>query len=211
MTTIRTIKLLALSALALSAIGAVSATGAQAGVFTAGAYPATITGTSAAAAHEFSTVLGVIKCGPTFHSKMEAAAGTLTVVPNYGTSCGIGGNQVHVTNNGCDFRWHAGNTKEMDVVGGSMDVVCPDTKIDFEITSEPVCHLTVPGQNALGPLLYTDNTEAEDVVMHFGLEGISYILDNGCPEVGFFANGTYKGTSTVTADHEGAGTSFSVD
>lgn len=205
----RTFRLLGSTVLAIMAMGTIAATGAQAGTFTAGAYPATITGTTGVA-HEFTTALGVMKCLPTFHSKLEAAGGTLTVVPNYGTSCKLGETLVHVTNNGCDFRWNAGETKEMDVVGGSMDIVCPDNKIDFEITLEPVCHLTVPAQNGLGPLLYTDNTEAEDVVMHFGLEGITYILDNGCPEVGMFANGTYKGTSTIKADHEGA-TSFSVD
>ncbi|HEY8502878.1 MAG TPA: hypothetical protein VIL21_09340 [Solirubrobacterales bacterium] len=211
MNTFRTIKVLALSALALVAISAVSATGAQAGTFTAGAYPATITGSSAAGSHEFITQLGVMKCAPTFDSKMEAEAATLTVVPNYGTSCKLGEKLVHVTNNECDFRWNAGATVEMDVVKGSMEIACPDNKIDFEITSEPVCHLTVPAQNGLGSLLYTNNTEAEDVTLHFGLEGIFYELDNGCPEVGAFANGVYKGTSTLKADAGGAGTSFQVD
>lgn len=207
----RTIKLAVLSALALIAIGAMSATGAQAGTFTAGAYPATITGSSAAASHEFTTQLGVMKCAPTFHSKMEAAVVTLTVTPTYGTSCKIGESQVHVKNNGCDFAWHAGETREMDEVGGSMDILCPDTKIDFEITSEPVCHLTVLPQMGLGSLLFTNNTEAEDVILHFSLAGISYILDNGCPVVGAFGNGVYKGTSTLKADAEGgAGTSFDV-
>lgn len=207
----RQLRIVGLALLAIAAANAAVASGARAGEFTAGEYAATITGTSAAASHEFITQLGVMKCAPTFDSKLEAASGTLTVVPNYGTSCGIGGKQVHVTNNGCDFRWHAGATKEMDAVGGSMDIVCPDNKIDFEITSEPVCHLTVPAQNELGSLLYTNNTEAEDVVMHFGLEGIFYELDNGCAVVGAFANGVYKGTSTLTADHGGAGTSFQVD
>ncbi|HEX6780686.1 MAG TPA: hypothetical protein VF125_01510 [Solirubrobacterales bacterium] len=206
------IKLMALSALALVTLGAVGATGAQAGIFTAGSYPATITGSSAAAAHEFTTQLGVMKCAPTFHSKLEAAVVTMTVAPTYGTSCKIGENQVHVKNNGCDFAWHAGETGEMDEVGGSMDILCPDTKIDFEITSEPVCHLTVPAQMGLGSLLFTNNTEAEDVILHFGLEGISYVLDNGCPVVGAFANGVYKGTSTLKADAEGgAATYFRVD
>lgn len=210
MKTSRKLRLAGLALLAFCAVAALGPAQSQAGEFTAGEYTATITGTTAVA-HEFTTALGVMKCAPTFHSKLEAAGGTLTVAPNYGTNCKLGEKLVHVSNNGCDFRWHAGMTKEMDVVGGSMDIVCPDNKIDFEITSEPICHLTVPAQNELGPLLYTDNTEAEDVVMHFGLEGINYILDNGCPEVGFFANGTYKGTSTVKADFEGAATSFSVD
>jgi hypothetical protein len=207
----RQIRALGLALLAVFTTAAVTASAAQAGEFTAGEYPATITGSSAAASHEFITQLGVMKCGPTFDGKLEAAAATLTVVPNYGTSCKLGEKLVHVTNNGCDFRWHAGGTLEADVVNGSMDIVCPDNKIDFEITSEPICHLTVPAQNELGTLFYTNNTAAEDVTLHFALEGISYILDNGCPEVGAFANGVYKGTSTLKAEHEAAATSFKVD
>lgn len=212
MNAIRTIKLLALSALALVAIGAVSATGAQAGTFTAGAYPATITGSSASGSHEFTTQLGVMKCGPTFHGKMEAASGTLTVTPNYGTGCSIGGKVVHVKNNGCDYRWHAGTTQEFDVVTGSMDIVCPgENKIDFEITSLPICHVTVPAQNNLGMLTYTNDTLAQDVNLDFGLEFVFYELDNGCSVVGAFGNGAYKGGSTLKADAGGAGTSFEVD
>lgn len=211
MNTFRTIKLLALSALALIALGAVSATGAQAGTFTAGSYPATITGTSAAGSHEFSTQIGVIKCAPSFHGVLGAASELLTLNPNYGT-CGIEGKVVHVNDNGCDFRLRAGATIEMDVVGGAMNIVCPDgAKIDFEITSEPICHVTVPGQNELGPLRYTNDTEAEDVNLHFQIEGIFYELDMGCPVVGAFFGG-YKGTSTFKADAEGgAGTWFEVD
>lgn len=211
MTTIRTIKLLALSALALVAIGAVSATSAQAGTFTAGSYPATITGSSAAGSHEFSTAIGVINCQPSFHGVLGAASEFLTLNPNYGT-CGIEGKVVHVNDNGCDFRLRAGATIEQHVVGGSMNIICPDNaKIDFEITSEPICHVTVPGQNELGPLRYTTNTEADDVSLHFQIEALFYELDMGCPVVGAFFGG-YKGTSTLKADAEGgAATWLEVD
>jgi len=207
----RQLRLLGLAMLALVATGALGATGAQAGVFTAGAFPATVTG-STSEAHEFGTLLGTMKCGPSFDAKLEAASGTLTVVPNYGTSCKLGIRVVHVKNNGCDFRWNAGNTQEADVVSGSMDIVCPDNqKMDFEVTSEPVCHLTVPGQAELGTLTYTNNTAAGDVDLDFNLGNVFYELDNGCPFVGAFFGGTYKGSSTLTADHEGAGTTFQVD
>lgn len=210
MNTFRTFKLLALSALALVAIGAVSATSAQAGTFTAGSYPATITGTSAMGSHEFSTQIGVIKCQPSFHGVLGAASEFLTVNPNYGT-CGIEGNVVHVNDNGCDFRLRANATIAMHVVGGSMNIICPDgAKIDFEITAEPVCHVTVPGQNELGPLRYTTDTEADDVDLDFQIEGLFYELDMGCPQVGAFFGG-YKGESTLKADAEGgAATWFEV-
>ena len=212
MNTFRTIRLLAAAALVFVAFGAVSATGVQAGTFKAGAYPATITGTSAAASHEFTTQLGVMKCAPSFHSEMAADSEVLTVTPNYGTSCTIGGKQVHVNNNGCDFRFHAGATQMADVVTGSMDIFCPTgAKMDFEITSEPTCHLTVPGQAEIGTLTYTNNTMAKDVTLDFGLEFIFYELDFGCAVVGAFMNGSYKGSSTLKADNEGAGTPFKVE
>lgn len=212
MNTFRMIKLLALSALALVALGALSATAAQAGTFTAGAYPATITGSTAAGAHEMKTQLGTMNCGPSFHGVMEAASETLTLTPNYGTTCSIGGNQVHVKNNGCDFRLHAGATKEVDVITGSMDIVCPaESKMDFEITSATTCHLTIPAQNNLGTLTYTNNTAAQDVNLDFKLEFFFYELDVGCSTVGAFFDGFYGGTSTLKADAGGAGTSFQVD
>jgi hypothetical protein len=207
----RTIKTLGMAVLAVLAIGAIAASAAQAGAFTAAGYPATITG-SAVGSHELGTELGVLKCGPTFHGELAAASAELTLTPNYGTSCSIGGKEVHVNNNGCDYLLHAAATVEADVVSGSMDVKCPaGNKMDFEITSMPTCHLTVPAQAGLGTLTYTNRTAAKDVDLDFKIEGLFYELDFGCAVVGGFANGTYKGTSTLKADHEGAATSFGVD
>jgi hypothetical protein len=207
----RQLRLLGLAVLALVATGAISATGAQAGLFTAGAYPATITGSSVGA-HILHTEIGNMACAPTFHGVLEGPAEELTLVPTYGTSCEIGMKEVHVTNNGCDFKIHAGNTLEEDAVAGTMDIVCPEgNAMDFEITSNPICHLTIPGQAGLSALTYTNRTMAKDVDVDFSIGELVYRLDNNCSVVGNFANGTYGGTSTLKADNGGAATSFGVD
>lgn len=208
----RKIRLLDLALLATTAVSVVPATSAQAGTFTAGAYPATLTG-AAVGTHEFTTALGVMECAPSFHGVQAAAAAQITVTPLYGASCSIGGLPVHVNRNGCDFRLLAGNTVGMDEVAGSMELLCPEgNRLDFEITGVmQVCHLTVPPQGVLGPLTYTDRTFVNDVDIDFNVVSVGYILDMGCPEVGPFPNGTYVGTTTLKTDHEGMTTPNQVD
>lgn len=206
----RNLKALGLAALAALAIGAVSASAAQAGTFTAGAYPATITGQNVGGSHEFTTVLGAMKCGVKFHGTLAAASQDLTLTPEYGTSCQLGGNEVHVNNNGCDFLFHAGNTVVADQVKGSVDVKCPTgNRIDFEVTSMVTCHITVPEQLGLTHVTYTDQTVPKDVEADLHLTGLLYELDFGCAFVGTFG-ATYTGTTTLASDNEGVD-SFTVD
>lgn len=208
----RQLRVLGLALLALVAFGAFNAVGAQAGTFTAGAYPATVTG-SAVGMHLLGTELGVMECAPTFDGELAAASEELTLTPTYGTSCKLGAKEVHVTNNGCDFRLHAGNTLVEDRVAGTMDIICPEgMAIDFEITSMPICHLTIPGQAGLSSLVFTNRTMAKDVDLDFGIVELVYHLGGNCPGgPATYANGTYGGTSTLTADNEGAATAFGVD
>jgi hypothetical protein len=210
MTLPRPLRLLGLALLAGVATSAVCAAGAQAGTFTAGAYPATITSENIIPV-QFTTQLGTMICEPTLHGELGAASEALTVTPSYGATCRIGGKGVHVKNNGCDFRLQAGATKEGSEVEGSMDIVCPaGKKIDFEITSVPVCHLTVPGQSELGSIRYT-NMVQKDIVAHFEIGLVFYELDAGCSTVGSFSDGEYDATTTLMADSEGLGTSLKVD
>ena len=202
MNTFRRIKLLALAALALVAFGAVNAAGAQAGTFTAAAYPATITGQNVGGAHVFNTEVGMMNCNVMFHGELTAASSELTLTPTY--NCGIGGLAVDVNLNGCDYVFHAGETMAMHEVGGSMDILCPEeAEIDFEITSMVTCHLTVPEQLGLEAITYTNRTMARDVDADMSLGEIAYGLDPGCPVMGTFANGTYGGTTTLKSDNEG--------
>lgn len=206
---IRKLGVSGLAFLAALAASAALASAAQAGQFTAGAYPATITGQNVGGAHQFNTELGVMNCNVTFDGELAAASEELTLTPTY--NCGIGGLEVDVHMNGCDYVFHAGGTLAMDEVAGSMDIVCPEEeKIDFEITSMPVCHLTVPQQLGLETLTYTDRTMAKDVDADMALGEIVYRLDEGCTVEGNFANGAYGGTTTLKSDNEGVD-AFSVD
>jgi hypothetical protein len=202
-----------LCAVMLAAVAtAVVASAAQAGTFTAGAYPATLTG-AAVGNHELTTELGTMNCAPTFHGEQAAAAAEVTLVPNYGAGCTINGLAVDVFRNGCDFVLHAGNTLGMDEVAGSMDIVCPEgSHLDFAVTGMLPCHLTIPAQEGIGPIVYTDRTFVKDVDIDFNVVSILYGLHGaGCPVVGAFPNATYTGTSTLRADNEGMPTPNTVD
>lgn len=208
----RNLKALGLAALALVAIGAMAAPAAQAGKFTAGTYPATITGQNVGF-HHFTTVLGTMTCAEAkSHGQLTEESESLTLSVDFGTSCTLEGNVVHVKNNGCDFLYKAGETTGTHKVDGTVQVKCPTgAAIDFEITSMQVCHLTVGEQMALGHVVYTSNTIPNDVDVDMHLTGLIYKLDLGCPFVGTFG-GTFVGTTTLKADAEGGvGTPFRVD
>jgi hypothetical protein len=208
----RQLRTLGAAVLAVALIAAVSASAAQAGTFTAGAFPATLTG-SAVGNHELTTELGTMECAPSFHGEQAAAAAEVTLVPNYGAGCMINGLEVDVFRNGCDFALHAGNTLAMDEVSGSMDIKCPEgNRLDFVVTGMALCHLTIPAQEGIGPITYTDRTAAKDVDIDFNVVSILHGLHGaGCPVVGPFPNATYVGTSTLRTDNEGMPTPNTVD
>lgn len=208
----RQLRLLGLTLLAVVAGGSAVATGAQAGVFTAGAYPATLTGQTVGGPHTLTTELGAMGCEPRFHGEQAGPSPEITLSLLYGTSCGIGGFQVHFIPNGCDYQLHAGATLFEDAVGGFMDVKCPaGNRINIEITSFPICRITIPEQFALASITYTNRTLAKDVDVDFNVIGLEYELDPGCPVVGFFNNGEYTGTTTLTTDNAGVPVPNAVD
>jgi hypothetical protein len=203
---------LGLSLLAAIAGSAFAVASAQAGVFTAGAYPATLTGQTVGGPHTLTTELGAMGCEPKFHGEQAAASPEITLSLLYGTSCGIGGNVVHFIPNGCDYQLHAGATLFEDAVGGWMDVKCPAGKrINIEITSFPICRITIPEQFAVASITYTNRTLAKDVDVDFNVLGLEYELDAGCPVVGFFTTGEYTGTTTLTTDNGGVPVPNAVD
>lgn len=137
-----------------------------------------------------------------------------------GNTCHLGMKEVDVNNNGCDFVVHATATAGEGAVEGKLDIVCPENNVmDFQVTSNPVCHLTIPAQANLGTLTYTNHPMAKDVDLDFNIDvdldfnivELFCRLDNNCPAAGNHANGTYRGISTLKADNEGAETSFGVD
>ena len=211
MNKLRAIQVLALAGLALLAVAAGGVSSAQAGTFTAGQYPATVVGTNVVP-HTITTNLGAMECVPVFHGVLAAASEELTLSPGYGP-CSLGAKEVDVHLNGCDYLLHAGNTSGEHSVAGTMDIVCPAGKmIDFEVTSLPVCHLTVPPQTGLSAVTYTNWTGAGDVKLDFEIGELAYGLDMGCPGPGTYANGTFTGITTFVGFKEpGIQTLFKVD
>lgn len=211
----RKLKAIGLSALALLAIGAVSAPAAQAGEFEAGVFPATITGQNINGPHEITTELGVMGCAINFEGELAEASEELTLTPIFG-NCFIGGNPVDVLTNGCDFRFNAGATLGMDMVEGSLDLICPaGNAITFGVTNGGmmfVCGMKVPEQLGLGEVTYRTTTMAmpQDVDVVFNIEGMAYELGPNCPVAGAFANGEYAGESTLRAHSEAMWTPFRV-
>ncbi|HET8814966.1 MAG TPA: hypothetical protein VFM51_08420 [Solirubrobacterales bacterium] len=209
MKTSRKLRSALLALIAFCALAALGPAQSQAGEFTAAEYPATITGQNVGV-HELTTEIGVMECEMTFDGPLVEPSETLTVVPTYGTGCTIEGLMVHVSNNGCDFLLHAGETLGEHEVGGTMDIQCPvGNAIDFEITAMMFCHLTVPAQEGLA-VKFQNSTMFPDAHLNTNVQGLTYRLDPGCPVVGNYNNGTYTGTTTVKADHGGMGTGFAV-
>jgi hypothetical protein len=210
MNTVRKMKALGLSALALLAIGGASASSAQAGEFETLNAPATITGVNIAGPHEITTNLGVMNCPVTYEGELAEASEDLTLTPVFGP-CGLEGKEVDVETNGCDIRFHAGNTLGFGFVEGSMDVICPaGNKIDFGITNSGGCHIGIPEQVGLGEVTYRNTTMPADVDVEFNIQGLAYELGVNCPEVGAFANGEYLGESTLGAHSGGMATPLAV-
>jgi hypothetical protein len=201
---------LGLAVLAVFALSAVAAAAAQAGQFTAGAYPSTVKG--GVGIHLIETEVGTMICSEKLDGDLAAAAETLTITPDFGTTCTLNGKEVHFNANGCDYLLYAGATKGMDEVEGSLDLQCPpEQRMDFEITSMPICHLLIPEQAGLGELTYTDRTALKDVTVDFAIEGFAYGLSANCSVSGTYANGSDIGTSTLEAESMGMANSFAVD
>jgi hypothetical protein len=83
--------------------------------------------------------------------------------------------------------------------------------MDFEVTTNPICHLTIPGQTGLTKLTYTNRKVAEDVDLDFHIEQLTYHVGPNCVGTGTYKTGSYEGTSTMKAEVGEAAVSFSVD
>jgi hypothetical protein len=200
--TYKSIKLGLVLALALCGIGAQAA---QAGEFTAEAYPATVTGNQITK-HTFKFEAGTVECVTVkFHGTLEAASEMLTLGATY-ENCATpnGGAAVGINMNGCDYEFNAGETVEADKVKGTLDIVCPAGK-EIEIKEAANgCTVKIPSQNGLSQLTYTDHTIARDFDVDIGITGMSYTQNANCAGgMGTFANGEYGGSSTMTGEKEG--------
>jgi hypothetical protein len=210
---LRLLKLSMWAALILATIGALGTVAAQAGTFTAGAYPATVKSSGGADLFFTETASISILCLPKPDGTLAGGSVSLTLTPNYGTSCKSEEKAVHVNENGCDLRFRAGLTQEPDVVSGTMDVVCPLGKaIDFEITPAPVCHYFVLPQENKAVFSYRNRTAEKSIQWEAGVNELVYRLSGSCPEgAGEYFNGVYLGNGTMRATKEGFSTAFFVE
>lgn len=205
------IKISVLSLLALAAIGAVSASAAQAtGEFTAGKYPATITGTQLNN-HVFKFEGASITCPTaTFDATLAAASSELTVNPKFSECKTNNGNAASVEMTTCDFQFNVGSTTAMDKIDGWLDIECgAGDHIDFVVPSSG-CKFEIGPQNLAG-ITYTDNTMAEDFDIDIFQNGITYKQNASCPGGAHMGFAEYTGKFTVKADYEAEEVSTTVD
>jgi hypothetical protein len=193
---------------AVVAMSALTASAAQAGEFTAEEFPVTFTGTQLGK-HQFKFESGTVSCAAvSFDGQLAAPANMLTLTPSYKECTTPGGAEIVIRMTTCDFRLHANQTLENDRVAGSLDVQCAQAGDTIDIEEpETGCIVKIPAQNGLGSLVYTDHTMAKDFDIDFEVMNMEYGQNANCPggaEV--FNTGQYGGQSTITGDHEGAGT-----
>ncbi|HYJ21932.1 MAG TPA: hypothetical protein VEW07_07915 [Solirubrobacterales bacterium] len=158
----RRTKTLGLALIAVLALGAVSATGSQAAVFTADAYPATLTGKDVNTEHGKLTRItignGALHVECTLVTLSATISGPTTEVdftPTYGECFARGLTTVPVTftMNGCLYRIHATTT-----TAGQTTIVCPaGQQIEIHVyenatkhaENKPICTYDIPAQ---GPI-----------------------------------------------------------
>jgi hypothetical protein len=208
----RPLRTLGLTIVAAVAALTISVSAAQAGEFTAEEYPATMTGTQLTA-HKFGFTNYSVTCNSTtFHGQLMGASETLTVGASYKQCSSNAGNAVTVNMTGCDYVLGAAETLGENEVDGRLDITCPaGARIDFN-DAVTGCAIRILPQVQLTTLKYTDHKMAKDFDVDINLFAINYTENNLCPAgEGMFFNGTYAGQSTMTGDHEGAGTGVTVD
>jgi hypothetical protein len=207
------IRALALALMALAACSAVMASAAQAGLFTAENYPATLTGTQLSGhKFSFSNNYSVTCANASFDAPLPEAAVAITVGATYGECESNAGNEVTVQMTGCDYVFESLATLGEGEVDGRMHILCPDGGgIDFEDAGTG-CEIKIGPQNFLNTLVFTNNGAAGDFDVDIEVVNIAYGQNAMCPGgAGMFGNGKYKGKSTITGDFEGEETGVKVD
>lgn len=208
------LKALGLALMALTVMSAATASAAQAGEFTAKEYPATITGTQLSG-HEFSFFNWTVGCTEAkFHSKLGAAAKSMTVGAEYSGCSTPGGQEAIISMKSCDFVFHAGETLEKDKVDGNLDIKCAEAEdgIHVEIPATG-CTVKIHPQTMLSTVVYTDHPAAGDYDVDINIgPSIKYTQNALCPGgEGFLFNGEYSGKSTMTGEKGEAKVDVTVD
>lgn len=138
---------------------------------------------------------------------------TFQLTPSY-SACKSGSITLTVKMNGCDFFFVAGAFDEKSNTEGWINIVCPGAG---QITAEvflgmtKTCTITVPAQNNLKKVTYTNKADIEGnftLLADVGVEGFAYTQDPGtgifkCPaknakDGAFFTQFTIRGNNPET-------------
>jgi hypothetical protein len=182
------------------------------GEFTAGKYPAAITGEQIVN-HEFKFTAGTFICSEAmFDGELAAASATLTLSAEYNECETSSGKPATVKMTSCDYLLHAGETVAAGV-DGTLDVNCAMAGDGIDIEQpESGCVVQIVAQEGLKTLTYTNHEVAKDFDVDINLVEMKYKQNANCPGgAGNKANGAYSGKSTMTGEAEGAETSLKVD
>lgn len=192
----RYLKTLGVAVVAVLAFSAVIASAASATNKFHAAQTHTILKGSQTTQHVFKTNAGTVTCSTaTFEGTQEAATQTqVTIAPNYNNCTAFGFINVPVHENGCHYLFTYDNTAH---------VTCPSKPI--EVTA-PGCNVTVDDQT-IGTVDFNNNGTKQDVNVVATVTGIDYTQhDEGITcQGGFFTNGQYTGTTTVTGQNTAGG------
>jgi hypothetical protein len=121
-----------------------------------------------------------------------------------------------VTYNGCKFTYNA-LTIENGKFEGSADITCPETGA-IEIAA-PSCTITIPAQQNLKKLTYTNTASGKDrdITVDLNITGLIYLEDKTAPlfkcvDAGKTkTNGTIAGGVVLAAEKEGKSIGFWVE
>ncbi len=196
----------------LCALGGVTASAALAapGEFTAGAAPATITGSQVAThSFEYTNAQGSfikVKCSvATFEGTSSTASGIdLTVTPAY-SSCTYAGLAAVVRMNGCKYTFtgKAEKTANVDITGCT-----PGKTITIKVGN---CTVSIPEQSELAHVVFTNEgtASAMDSLANATITGINNTQTGSeCAAPGLTSSdASYSGTTTVKAFTDSGGRS----
>jgi len=211
----RKLKVFGLVLVAICSMSAMIASAAQAvPQFTAGTYPATVTGSGGEKAGEKFTLGAAddnvsVECNTSeYHGVLAEASSTLEVTPHYTNCKAFGFLNATVTVEGCKYVFHA-TEKSGTSYKAHVDVVCPAGK-SIKI-SAGTCTTEVKGQTGLTTAKGTNS--GTNVLVKPEVSGVAYTVTAdgfGCPLTGTGnkTGATYTSSGEITTT-SGSGLSIS--
>jgi tellurite resistance-related uncharacterized protein len=207
---IRNVEKLVVALLAVFVVGAVVAPAASAVLFRTNNPGETVLfGGQENNKGAFGTEYAEIKCaeGSYNGTTVGEELATFQLTPSY-TGCKFPAGTATVKMNGCTYVFAAGEFDEKSNFEGWINIVCPAGQkmaIETTVLGVKTCTITIPPQNELKTVTYTNRADSE---LNFFLEaevkitGATYSQDPGtggvkCPGKENLKNGTFASTITL--------------